>query len=86
MKPYILKDHYPSGVLRSRSYYMGDQIHREDDPAIEWFNEDGTLRAREWRQYGLCHRKDGPAYESFYNDGSIPVSYTHLTLPTICSV
>jgi hypothetical protein len=38
------------------------RIHRDDGPAIEWFDGDKC-----WYQNGLRHREDGPAEET--NDG-----------------
>jgi hypothetical protein len=42
----------------SKRYYLNDQLHREDGPAIE--RVDGT---KAWYQNGVLHRLDGPAYE-----------------------
>ena len=38
-------------------------------------NLDGTVEINSWGERGI-----------FYNPGGVSVSYTHLTLPTICSV
>ena len=40
-------------------WYLSDQLHREDGPAIEWVNGD-----KEWFLYGEKHREDGPAIEN----------------------
>jgi hypothetical protein len=42
----------------TKRYYLNDQLHREDGPAVESAN--GT---KEWYINGLRHREDGPAYE-----------------------
>ena len=44
-------------------WYVGDQFHREDGPAIE--GRDGN---KIWYLNGELHREDGPAYE--YADGT----------------
>ena len=40
----------------NKFYYKNDVLHREDGPAIEYFNGD-----EEWYKEGLLHRFDGPA-------------------------
>ena len=42
----------------SKFWYLGDKLHREDDPAIEWPNGD-----KYWYLNGKLHREDGPAAE-----------------------
>jgi len=43
-------------------WFMGDDYHREDGPAIIWNNGD-----TEWFSHGKHHRLDGPAFE-FINE------------------
>jgi len=43
------------GTIR---YYLNNQFHREDGPAIEWDNGD-----KEWWLNDQLHREDGPAFE-----------------------
>ena len=38
------------------------------------------------RRFMHCETKHQALYSHFFGDGSRPVSYTHLTLPTIYSV
>ena len=40
-------------------WYMNDQRHRVDGPAIEYANGD-----KYWYMYGKLHRTDGPAIEN----------------------
>lgn len=42
----------------SKVWFLNDEFHREDGPAVEM--EDGT---KEWFVYGVRHRVDGPAIE-----------------------
>ncbi len=49
----------------TREWYLNNQRHREDGPAIEW--ADGT---REWCVNGQWHRTDGPAFEDPNGDRS----------------
>ena len=58
MKYNIKKDKY--GATR---YYVNNVLHREDGPAVYWFN-----KTQEWYKDGLRHREDGPAIE--YADGT----------------
>eukprot|EP00969_Alexandrium_andersonii_P140867 6230444-Alexandrium_andersonii.AAC.1 len=47
------------------------------------FGDEARAAKRDWRRGADCHgdgRKPGQA------ESARPVSYTHLTLPTICSV
>jgi len=41
-------------------YYRGYLIHREDGPAVEWYNGDES-----WFLNGQLHREDGPAQEYY---------------------
>jgi hypothetical protein len=42
----------------TKEYYLNDQLHRIDGPAIEWI--DGR---KEWYYLGVIHRIGGPAAE-----------------------
>ena len=42
----------------TKRWYLNDQLHREDGPAIEYGN--GT---KIWHKHGRRHREDGPAIE-----------------------
>ena len=42
----------------TKRWYLNDQLHREDGPAIEW--SDGS---KEWYLNGELHREDDPAFE-----------------------
>ena len=52
-----------TGVVKDRNntivYYVNGKLHREDGPAVEWFNGD-----KDWYLNGKLHREDGPAIES----------------------
>ena len=43
----------------TKRWYFNDKLHREDGPAVEWF--DGN---KYWCINGKLHREDGPAVES----------------------
>jgi hypothetical protein len=49
----------------SKYYYLNDELHREDGPAIEYL--DGH---KEWYFNGKSHREDGPAIEYASGDKS----------------
>jgi hypothetical protein len=46
----------------TKFWYLNDDLHREDGPAIEWSNGD-----KAWYLNDELHREDGPALE--YSDG-----------------
>jgi hypothetical protein len=46
---------YPSG---DKYWYLNDELHREDGPAIEYIRGDKC-----WYLNGKYHREDGPAVE-----------------------
>ena len=46
---------YPNG---DKWWYLNGDLHREDDPAVEWTNGDKL-----WYLNGKRHREDGPACE-----------------------
>ena len=58
---------------KNRVAYFNDagQIHREDGPAIEWFNGD-----KEYYINGKRHRIDGPAIEKIngYKEQTPPLT------------
>jgi hypothetical protein len=68
---YILKGYTINvDVFGSREWYLNDQLHREDGPAIEY-----APGSREWFLNGHLHREGGPAVEwengnrTWYLDG-----------------
>jgi hypothetical protein len=46
----------------SKIWYLNGQLHREDGPAMEWYDGD-----KAWYLNGQYHREDGPALE--YSSG-----------------
>ena len=70
---------------RSQPLKVANQIPQSRRKEIEKALEDAQGTPKRWS------RKDGPKYHRFLRKrigpGKVrPVSYTHLTLPTICSV
>jgi len=47
--------------IGNKYWYLGDNLHREDGPAIEFVNG-----GKEWWINGKRHREDGPAIEWAY--------------------
>jgi hypothetical protein len=45
------------------AYYLGNTLHREDGPAIEYTN-----KRKEWYILGQFHREDGPAVEDAWGN------------------
>ena len=55
---YILQGYEINAGEKRISWYLANQLHRTDGPAIEW--ADGS---RAWWINGKRHRTDGPAHE-----------------------
>jgi len=47
----------------NKCWYLNNDLHREDGPAVEWANGD-----KSWYFHSKLHRLDGPAIE--YANGS----------------
>lgn len=63
-KVYTVKVEYQQcGKVYRTRWYMNNELHREDGPAVEFFNGD-----KSWYKEGKRHREDGPAIENA--DGS----------------
>jgi hypothetical protein len=45
--------------------------HREDGPAIIWYNSDGSIFEEGFYLNDVSHRESGPAIISYHPDGSI---------------
>jgi len=68
-------DYEKKSKITSLRWFLGEQLHREDGPAIEFSN--GT---KHWYRLGRLHRVDGPAMETadggcswWFNGKHIPV-------------
>ena len=48
-----------TNILGTKYYYVNNELHRDDGPAIEYANGD-----KQWYKNGKLHREDGPAIES----------------------
>ena len=74
----VINDIYPNGPAQDAGLQKGDVILSVDGTAV---NDDSGLR------FKLATLKRGQnARVTIWRDGAETVSYTHLTLPTICSV
>ena len=54
----MYKYEFKKDFFGNKRYYLNGLLHREDGPAIEYFN--GT---KYWCKNGKLHREDGPAIE-----------------------
>lgn len=80
--------YYDDGKLHTKEYCKDNKYHREDGPAVIWYNKKGEV-IREWYYInGIKHRENGPAIiwyhadrqielEEYYIDG---VRYTDIFL------
>ena len=78
--------------------HTGDDDYFEDDDPLKHTHPDGTEHSHEGGDAEHHHHEDGTQHdheggaephthdEPATNYDTLPVSYTHLTLPTICSV
>jgi len=57
-----------------RWYNENNELHREDGPAIEWFNG-----SKSWYLNGNLHREDGPAIECSNGDKAWYIKDKQLT-------
>ena len=53
-----MKPTYTTNTDGNKYWWLGDDLHREDGPAIE-YNDGG----KQWCLNGKLHREDGPACE-----------------------
>ena len=53
-----MHDKIIKSIAGTKHYYRNNLPHREDGPAVEWYNGD-----KEWWINGKRHREDGPAVE-----------------------
>lgn len=57
-------------TLKLQEWYIKDELHRDDGPAITKYFNDGAKDEEIWYKHGLEHRENGPAIIS-YNDKTI---------------
>ena len=78
--------------IKSKTFDEQDQVDRIDtDDIITIYNDDVSEYSNFRVIDHIGHNKDGDLFRvvsvgSFFEFLNKPVSYTHLTLPTICSV
>lgn len=60
---------YKGSMVCSEEYYLNDESHREDGPAVVHYNKKGGLKMEIWYYNDIIHRDDGPAITNYYNNG-----------------
>ena len=76
-------------VYRERSHYYNQTSSKTEQIALCQFIRDGHLESQIRKARKLYTAKAKKLCEDIgriFGDRAVPVSYTHLTLPTICSV
>ena len=63
--------YYDSGKVWIKEWYLNDQLHRTDGPAVIEYFHSGEVWIKEWYLNGEQHRTDGPASISNYQTGEI---------------
>lgn len=74
IKPYVSKRYWDEAKtkLQTVSYYDTDgYLHRDDGPAVIWYDINGKKEMEKWMKHGMLHRLDGPAWVYYYEDGSL---------------
>ena len=66
-----LVDHYTSGEIRTKRYYLNDQLHRENGPAIIDYYKSGKIKYKSYIINNYGHRLDGPARSWHDESGEI---------------
>ena len=70
-KPQLRKYYRPDGSVRLEEYWLDDQLHRTDGPAIICYRPDGSVRLEEYWLDDQLHRTDGPAIIWYNPAGSV---------------
>ena len=55
----------------AKEYYLGDKLHRKDDPAVIYYYNDGTIEREKYYYKGQLHMKYLPAIITFDNKQQI---------------
>ena len=63
--------YYSDGKIRSEQYFLNNKFHREDGPALIFYDKDGSICSEYYYLNGKCHRENGPAFISYYKNGKI---------------
>ena len=70
-KPQLRKYYRPDGSVRLEEYWLDDQLHRTDGPAIIWYNPAGSVERECYFLDHQLHRDSGPAI-IWYDEDSRP--------------
>lgn len=63
--------YYTDGNIESEWYFLKDEYHRENNPAVIQYYNSGNIRSEYYRKNGVRHREDGPAIIEYYSNGDI---------------
>ena len=76
MKPKKHVDYYPGTKKICMEYYhINGKSHREDNPAVIYYYENGNIKIEYYYINGNSHRENGPADIWYYENGSIKCEY-----------
>jgi len=71
--------YYYNGKLKQIIYRLNNKRHREDGPAVIWYDDTGNIIEEErYYKNGINHREDGPAVIWYNKDGTIEREYYYL--------
>jgi len=74
----IKKTYHENGQLKSKFYYLNNNLHREDGPAVQYWYENGQLKSKHYYLNNNLHREDGPAYQYWYENGQLKSEFYYL--------
>ena len=64
-------DYWPNGNVRSETYEVGGDYHREDGPALQIWYSSGIINTVGYYVNGELHRTDGPAITWYDLNGDV---------------
>ena len=72
-------NYFYNGQIESKSYYKNGLLHREGQPAISSYEEDGTIFCETYYIQGqLCRLDDEPCYTCYYPNGLVNIKYYYV--------
>ncbi len=71
----IKKCYHLNGNIRKKYFYVNNQVHREDGPAIICYYENGRLESEHYLLNNKYHRKNNPARIEYYKNENIKAEY-----------
>ena len=71
MKPECRKKYREDGGVGREEWFLNDELHRTDGPAVIIYRKDSSVEEEHWRLNGKYYRTNGPAIVRYRKDGSV---------------